>query len=708
MSMEFGNVQSAANEGATFTFNLDDAPAQKQKVGTPLKPCPRTDCVAHRTKQSQLEWELKEARMLAQQKEEQVSTRVAQLESYDQRLQAAHIDLAAFEPIVAKLEAGYIEEKRKNESFALLEERYIQEKRNLEARYTAEKKKHTVEYEDLKEKHLDLQDKMAATQEDSATIIKRLEAEITALELTVTSKETWIKYIENQMDSRETVLAKREERCKIIENERRTLKQNAIELQKEIDELQTKMQDMQAENETVTYEFNNYKEDTANYKTENDKLVKRVEAEKQRLEDFRNDARQIQKEHKRVQDAMVEKEKETQALLEKMEKANRNIGAKEGAGVSPEVQKLMRDYIEMCRGIIQQIIDTRKAQDPGFNPVPGTYQPKDGDSDKNSATGSKGTSESSSSSSSSEDEADEEGEEEAEGVGEVGGGGKGGPDLQVINKKTRRRGHGPAPAPEIRIQIKEVEVIREVHIPGPEILVPGPTIEIEVPGPIQYVDREVPVPGPTVNVGVPGKDVPGPIRYTPFRVFAHNPVICWLLVEFNFLILFFHWCKRLLQVFSWLPAKVFNLDPWESLPDEDSDTDISSDESDAADESNAAGKARKVDRPPKTGPKLLSVLFSPKQGRIPNAWDTFWGLTFHTLVYSALWLFLSVAHERNLWVVENESTRRWLYQIIAQHSSNGFLGLNQILPQRLIRLLAIWRFELLERMGYPLAYQFPG
>ncbi|KAF7933125.1 uncharacterized protein EAE97_008892 [Botrytis byssoidea] len=693
MSMEFGNVHSTAIEGATFTFNLDDAPAQKQKDGTPLKPCPRTDCVAHRTKQTQLEWELKEARMLAQQKEEEVSTRVAQLESYDQRLQAAHIDLAAFEPIVAKLEAGYIEEKRKNENFAVLEERYIQEKRNLEARYTAEKKKHTVEYEDLREKHFDLQDKMAAARDDNATTVENLQREITRLELKIVENDKYLEYVETQANGREQRCIAREARCEAMEGEKGDLKRNIVELQKVIGELETKMEDMQAESETLTYELKNYKEDLAEKITENEKLTKRVVAEKERTDNYRNDARQIQKENKEIQKASEKKEQETQALIKGMEKGSKDLVAKGGVGASPEVQKLMRDYIEMCRSIIQQIIDTRKAQIPVFDPAPGTYQPKDGESSENSAAGSKDSSESSSSSSSSEDEDEEEGEEAVEGEGE------GSPDLQLINKKTRRRGHGPAAGPEIQIQIKEVEVIREVHIPGPEILVPGPTIEVQVPGPIQYVDREIPVPGPSIFVDKPGKDVPGPIRYTPFRVFAHNPVICWLLVEFNFLVLFFHWCKRMLSFLSRFPAMTIGVGPWNPPPPDDDDD---------SDDDNAAGEPPDADRIPKIGPKLLSVLFNPKPGRIPNAWDTFWGLAFHMIVYSVLWLFLSVAYERKLWLAENDSTRRWLHQIIAQHGGNGFLGMNQILPQRVIRLLEIWRFELVERMGYPVAYQFPG
>ncbi|TGO43461.1 hypothetical protein BHYA_0001g00920 [Botrytis hyacinthi] len=693
MSMEFGNVQSTAIEGATFTFNLDDAPAQKQKDGTPLKPCPRTDCVAHRTKQTQLEWELKEVRMLAQQKEEEVSTRVAQLESYDQRLQAAHIDLAAFEPIVAKLEAGYIEEKRKNENFAVLEERYIQEKRNLEARYTAEKKKQTVEYEELREKHFDLQDKMAEARGDNAATVEKLEEQITKLELQIIEKDKYILYVENQINAREERCVAREARCDVMEGEKRTLKRNAVELEKVIEELQTKMEDMQADIETTTYDFKTCKEDLAEYITDNEKLVKRVAAEKQIVDNFRHDAREIQKENKKIQEALVKKEQETQALLEDMEKVNRDLVAKGGVEASPEVQKLMRDYIEMCRSIIQQIIDTRKAQIPGFNPAPGTYQPKDGESGENSAAGSKDSSESSSSSSSSEGEDEDEGEEVVEGEGE------GSPDLQLINKKTRRRGHTHAAGPEIQIQIKEVEVIREVYVPGPEILVPGPTIEVQVPGPIQYVDREIPVPGPSIFVDKPGEDIPGPIRYTPFRVFAHNPIICWLLVEFNFLVLFFHWCKRTLSFLSRFPAMTIGVGPWNPPPPDDDDI---------SDDDDAAGETPDADRPPKTGPKLLSVLFNPKPGRIPNAWDTFWGLAFHMIVYSVLWLFLSVAYERKLWLAENDSTRRWLYQIIAQHGGNGFLGMNQILPQRVSRLLEIWRFELVELMGYPVAYQFPG
>ncbi|TGO17844.1 hypothetical protein BTUL_0014g00390 [Botrytis tulipae] len=689
MSMEFGNVQSTAIEGATFTFNLDDAPAPKQKDGTPLKPCPRTDCVAHRTKQTQLEWELKEVRMLAQQKEEEVSTRVAQLESYDQRLQAAHIDLAAFEPIVAKLEAGYIEEKRKNENFAVLEEKYIQEKRNLEARYTAEKKKHTVEHEDLREKHFDLQDKMAAARGDNAATVENLQREITQLELRIEEKDKYLEYVETQAIGREKRCEAREARCNAMEGEKRDLKRSIAELQKVIEELQTKMEDMQAEAETLTYDLKNCKEDLAEKTTDNEKLAKRVAAEKERTENYINDARQIQKENKEIQEALEKKEQEVQALLAGMEKGNKDLVARGGVGASPEVQKLMRDYIEMCRSIIQQIIDTRKAQIPVFNTAPDTYQPKDGESGENSAAGSKDSSESSSSSSSSESEDEEEGEGEGEGS----------PDLQVINKKTRRRGHGPAPAPEIQIQIKEVEVIREVYIPGPEILVPGPTIEVEVPGPIQYVDREIPVPGPSIFVDKPGKDIPGPIRYTPFRVFAHNPVICWLLVEFNFLVLFFHWCKRTLSFLSRFPAMTIGVGPWNPPPPDDDDD---------SDDDNAAGEPPDANRRAKTGPKLLSVLFNPRPGRIPNAWDTFWGLAFHMIVYSVLWLFLSVAYERKLWLAENDSTRRWLCQIIAQRGGNGFLGMNQILPQRVIRLLEIWRFELVELMGYPVAYQFPG
>lgn len=633
-------------------------------------------------------------RMLIQQKEEQVSTRVAQLESYDQRLQAAHIDLAAFEPIVAKLEAGYIEEKRKNENFAVLEERYIQEKRNLEARYTAEKKKQTVEYEDLREKYFDLQDKMADASVDHAATIEKLEAQIAKLEDLIIEKDKWLIYIEGLIKARELKCDAREARCDAIEEEKRTLRRKVVEIQKDIDESQIKMEDMQAEIDTLTFDLNNYKEDLAECTAENEKLKKRVAAEKQKTEDFRQDAKEIQKQNKKIQADLEKKERDTQVLLENMEKANRDLVAKGGVGASPEVQKLMRDYIEMCRSIIQQIIDTRKAQTLAFNPAPGTYQPKDGDSAENSAAGGKDSSESSSSSSSSSSSEGED-EEEGEEVGE----GEGSPDLQLINKKTRRRGHGPATGPEIQIQIKEVEVIREVHIPGPEILVPGPTIEVQVPGPIQYVDREIPVPGPSIYVDKPGKDIPGPICYTPFRVFAHNPVICWLLVEFNFLILFFHWCKRTLSFLSRFPAMTIGVGPWNPPPpddDEDSDDD------------DAVGEPANADRPPKTGPKLLTVLFNPKLGRIPNAWDTFWGLAFHMIVYSILWLFLSVAYERKLWLAENDSTRRWLYQIIAQHGGNGFLGMNQILPQRVSRLLEIWRFELVERMGYPVAYQFPG
>lgn len=619
-------------------------------------------------------------RMLTQQKEEQMSTRVAQLESYDQRLQAAHIDLAAFEPIVAKLEAGYIEEKRKNENFAVLEERYIQEKRNLEARYTAEKKKQTVEYKDLREKHFDLQDKMAEATVENAATIAVLEAQITKLELQIIEKDKYIEHLEVSTVAREEACNVREQRCNDVEGERRNLKRAVTDLQKDVAETRRKLEEAKAQNESMIYDIDGYKEDLADLMTEKENLVKRVAAEKQRLDDFRHDAREVQKENKKVQEALVKKEQETQELLEKMEKANKDLVAKGGVGVSPEVQKLMRDYIEMCRSIIKQIIDTRMAQKPGFNPAPGTYQPTDGDSRRGSAAGSKDSSESSSSSSSSEAEDEEEEEEVVEGEGE------GSPDLQVINKKTRRRGHGLAAGPpEIQIQIKEVEVIREVQVPGP----------------IQYVDREVPVPGPTVFVDVPGADIPGPIRYTPFRVFAHNPVICWLLVEFNFLILFFHWCKRSLSVLSRFPAMTIGLGPWNPPPPDDDDNSDSDDD-------DAAGEPPDAKRPPKTGPKLLSVLFNPKRGRLPNAWDTFWGLVFHMFVYSVLWLFLSVAYERKLWLAENDSTRRWLYQIIAQHGGNGFLGMKQILPQRVIRLLEIWRFDLLERMGYPLAYQFPG
>ncbi|KAF7881596.1 uncharacterized protein EAF02_006284 [Botrytis sinoallii] len=601
-------------------------------------------------------------------------------------LQAAHIDLAALNLSLRNWKQVISKKKRKNENFAVLEEDYIKRSGISKQDIPQRRRSKTVEYKDLREKHFDLQDKMAEATVDNAATIAVLEAQITKLELQIVHKDKYIEHLEVQTAAREEVCTVREQRCNDIEGERRNLKSAVTDLQRKSTETRRKMEEVKAENESMIYDCDRYKENLADLETENENLVKRVAAEKQRVDDFRHDAREVQKENKKVQEALVKKEQETQELLEKMEKANKYLVAKGGVGVSPEVQKLMRDYIEMCRSIIKQIIDTRMAQNR-FQPAPGTYQPTDGDSRRGSAAGSKDSSESSSSSSSSEAEDEEEEEEVVEGEGE------GIPDLQVINKKTRRRGHGLAAGPEIQIQIKEVEVIREVQIPGPERLVPGP---------IQYVDREVPVPGPTVFVDVPGADIPGPnFVITPFRVFAHNPVICWLLVEFNFLILFFHWCKRSLSVLSRLPAMTIGLGPWNPPPPDDDDNSDSDDD-------DAAGEPPDGKRPPKTGPKLLSVLFNPKRGRLPNAWDTFWGLVFHMFVYSVLWLFLSVAYERKLWLAENDSTRRWLYQIIAQHGGNGFLGMNQILPQRVIRLLEIWRFDLLERMGYPLAYQFPG
>ncbi|KAF7862729.1 hypothetical protein EAF04_007602 [Stromatinia cepivora] len=681
MSMDFG--KSAATDAPNFTFNLDPNPSTKKKDGTPFKPCPRTDCVGLRTKHKQLEWQLKEANITIKAKEGLAKAGLAQSESYDQRLQAAHIELAAFESLVAKLETRYIEEKQKNENCADLEAKYIEEKQK------------NRNYEDLEEKYFVLKEKMAQRSAEDQALINGLRKEILDLQQNNQSIEAYIKHAEEVVAKRERKCDERDKQRIAREDEIRRLKTDALNYERETKRLTEEAQKAQDEFDKRKSEIRGAQEAMEElqkiHAVEQEKFLERIKIEQKKLEDFRNDAREVQNENKVTQATLAKTEVEAKELRVKLQEVTEELKTKAATGRTPEEQLQLEGYIDMVNGLIQQLKSLEDAQQPRFDMKPGAYKGIGAAGGKPPSEGADTASISSSSTSSSEAESthdEEEGEELPLGVQFIHKVGKG--------RRGRDSGFGRKPI----IQIKEV--IKEVHVPGPEIIVkvPGPPVEVQVPvpGPIQYVDREIPVPGPAVYIDVPGPNVPGPIRYTPFQVFAHDPLVCWFLVEFNFLVLFFHWLKRLLSVLSYIPATILARHPYIPSPPED----------ESSSEDSEAEEARDVDRPPRAAPSLLSVLFNPRHGRLPDTWRTFKGLALHVAVYGALWLLFLVVHERKVWVAENESTRRWLQQLLAQSGSNGFLGMNQILPQTVNRQLDIWRYDLMELLGIPVTFQFPG
>ncbi|APA11083.1 predicted protein [Sclerotinia sclerotiorum 1980 UF-70] len=675
MSKNFG--KSAATDAPTFTFNLDPNPSTKKKDGTPFKPCPRTDCVGLRTKHKQLEWQLKEANITIKATEGVAKARLAQSESYDQRLQAAHIELAASESIVAKLEARYIEEK-KNENYADSEAKYIEEKQK------------NRNYEDLEEKYFALKQKMAQTSAQDLELIRELRKQIVDLQQANQTIEEYIRNAEVQIAEREKKCDEQDEQAKKRDEDVRELRTKALTYARETKKLTEETKKAQDEAAKLQVEVIGTREAMQELQNihveEKTKLEEKIKVEEKRLEDFRSDAREIQKENAVIRATLEKSEVEAKELRVKLEAVTEELKTKPSTGRTAEEQVELKGYINIINGLIQQLRSLEDAQQTRFNTAPGAYS-------GSTAPGGKpplkeGDSVSISSISSSEDEDESTHDEQEDKLSFI---------VQSINKIKRVRddsGFGR----------KTIVQIKEVYVPGPEIIVevPGPPVEvlIPVPGPIQFVDREVPVPGPTVYIDVPGPNVPvpGPVRYTPFRVFAHDPIVCWLLVEFNFLVLFCHWLKHILSVLSYIPATLLARPPYIPSPPEDKSS---------SDESGAEGAAD-VARAPRAASSLFSVLFNPRRGRLPDTWHTFRGLAFHGVVYGILWLLFTALHERNVWIAENESSRKWLQQLVAQSGSNGFLGMNQILPQTISRQLDIWRFDLMEFLGIPVTFQFPG
>ncbi|KAM3066575.1 hypothetical protein ACMFMG_002289 [Clarireedia jacksonii] len=220
------------------------------------------------------------------------------------------------------------------------------------------------------------------------------------------------------------------------------------------------------------------------------------------------------------------------------------------------------------------------------------------------------------------------------------------------------------------------------------------TIQVAVPGPEVVV--EVPTPGPEVPVA-------GPTRYVPFRVWAHHPVVCWLLVEFNFLMLVIYWISSFLEVGKRLGLKVLGraAEP----------TSLSlSDASESSEQDDLDGDG--VRFPPVRGLSLQRSLWDdllrPRPGRLPSTVDTLFGLFFHLVVYAAVWMSYSAYQERQLWLAANDTTRRYLHQILNDHQSDGFLGLKHLVPRGVQRKFVQWRFILFMKAGFPVAYRFPG
>ncbi|ESZ98351.1 hypothetical protein SBOR_1229 [Sclerotinia borealis F-4128] len=672
--MEFG--KSAATEAPTFTFNLDPNPSKTKKGGTPFQPCPRTDCVEYRTKHYRLVWQLKEARQTLETREGVLRTRIAQTESYDQRLQAAQKDITAYDEIVEKLEASYIAEKLKNGNYA-----------------------------DLEVKHLELKAKMADKAREDELLILDLRQQIAKLKYDNDNNEDYIKTAEANIKDRESHVDALHSRIKAQEEEIRTLKTDKINFGNEAHRLTRENTKVQEESNRVRNEFSRLEKEIKKlqeeHAVERQNFHDRIVLEQTKLEDFRNDANEVRKHANEMEVLLKQKDVETKDLLKQLDVVAVELKNKGGVATEDQ-QKALAYYIMMARSLVTQVGKLQQTHRPTFLAYPEAYWARnaagkklegdaENDEEEEEEEGIPQPEEevgSSSTSSSSEYESpqDEQEEEKEEGS----------PDLQLIHR-ARRRGHGAGAG-----IIKYIN--RIVHVPGQDIVhtVPGPPVEVPVPGPIQYINREVSVPGPVVYVDVPGEEVPGPIRYTPFRVFAHNPITCWLMVEFNFLVLFSHWVRHLLAYLSWLPVAVYFGYDW-TPPTPDYAATFSSDSD--ADEAGAPPDGGRLHRP---GSTLFSALFRTRPGRMPSTWNTFWGLAFHAFVYLTIWLSFSVWKERALWFAENDATRRWLHQVLAQRASNGFLGMNQILPQTINRQLDILKFDLLQLAGIPVTYQFPG
>ncbi|KAB8295875.1 hypothetical protein EYC80_008696 [Monilinia laxa] len=624
-------------------------------------------------------------------KEELLRASVAQIESYDQRLQAAHTDLKAYDTIVLQLEGKYIEEKKKNDYYTELETKNLELKQTMET-MEEQHQKLLEEQENLKRKTVDQRSEYEA-------IVKELQQRVYRLEQLNATAEDYIEKFEASREDEQKSIARQEERIRQLENENGDLAARDRNSAREIKVAVQERNDIRVDNQSLRWKLDRAEQEAVQvneiHEAEKENLRGKISFEQTRLENYQNDTEGIQKQAKEAQVKLAIKEAETVDLTNQLKEATDRIETG-GGGQTEEQKKALEKYSKMARDLINQVQDTHQHREPQFSRKPGTYRSKREEQDLPGSSSSSISSTTSSIASSEAESTHDEQEEAEEGLP---------PDLQLIHRARRGRGgHTTGPVAEPIIQIKEVEVIREVQVPGPSVEVLGPIqyVDREVPGPIQYVDREVPVPGPIVYIDAEGDDIPAKIRYTPFRVFAHNPIICWLLVEFNFLILFIYWVQRLFALLSWAHAQISVGEGWiRPVPD------YASSSSETG--SNVTGA------PPQDAPKpklprhgVFTVLFNPKPGRIPSAWDTLWGLAFHFLVYGTLWLSFSVWHERGLWLAQNEGARRWLHQLIAKRSSDGFLGINQILPQTVNRQLDILRFDLLELVGIPVTYRFPG
>lgn len=662
--------------------------------------------------------DLKEASETIKQKEKSLQARTAQLESTQQRLQVAHADIESHNKNYPQLEVKYIEEKQKNYRYADLQLEYLKLKNKMER-----------DGKDFvpTQVHVDYKEFAEATIKKQADQVEAQKQQISKLKQEIADNNAYIATTETNYFTEQSKQAEKDAKIVKLEHEIRELKIDRAHHGREMQKARAMGNVIQDENDRMKHRLNNVDSDTRRleeqHAAEVRRLKEKIDFERTQLNNFRSDAREVQKQAEEAQARLEEKEVETKELIKRLEAATEGFTEPTGGG-SPQTsvdEAEIETYRVLIRSILKEVelLNTRQA--PSFLPDAKAFRSDLEDSGRlPDSSSSSSTTDTSSESDSIPGEGGEE--EEAAGPAQVihrrGKGGFGGKPIIKIKEVIREVPvQVPGPIQYVdrftKVPTKTEYVETERIIEGPnryverEVPVPGPIQyverEVPVPGPIEYVDREVPVPGPTVYVNVPGAEieVPGPTRYTPFQVSAHNPIICWLLVEFNFLVLFFHWLRRLLAVLSWIPATIFGGHPW-APPDYASSSSSSSD----ADSDAGVAPHRIVDRQPLF--PVLSVLFYPKRGRVPSVWDTFWGVVFHLIVYATICMFFSVWQERDLWLAENDATRRWLHTLVSQRGSNGFLGMNQILPQIVTRRLEILRFDFLELVGLPVAYRFPG
>ncbi|QSZ37021.1 hypothetical protein DSL72_009113 [Monilinia vaccinii-corymbosi] len=601
------------------------------------------------------------ARETLAKKEGLLRVTIAETGSYGQRLEAAHINLKAYGTTVPQLEAEHIEEKQKNANYADLETKRLE----LKQKMADQQKIHDALVQDLRNqirelgeenvrvevnalkgaKDLVKEEKKVLRKEFEDDMLK-LEQKIDRLEVQRHDTDHYIAGIEANAAAEERKNEEKESRIRGLEKDILKLKTKQLKHEGELKEAVNHGNAIAAENVRLETELEQARQITTDLIKDHKQTVSRLErqlaVQESQYKTLVVDSKGARDQIAEVEKILDEKKVKIEALVTQLQDANVEFVG--GGGGVP--QKTLDQYIDMVRGLTGQVQAIHGSRKPQFSRDVDAYRSEGGDEKReapelaSSSSSSSSTTTTSSPSSETESTHGEEEEEEEEVPA----------DVQVIYRARRGRG-----------------------------------------GPIQHVHHEVPIEGPTIYLTTPGENIPGPIRYTPFRVFAHNPITCWLLVEFNFLVLFFHWIKRLLSLSSWIPRIILgggnSTPPSPDYVSSSSDTD-----SDA-------------DGPQRPQPGVFSTLFKPKPGRIPSARNTLWGLAFHICVYSTLWLSFSVWQERELWLAENDGTRRWL---MARRGSNGFLDMNQMLPQRVNRQLDILRYDFMELVGIPLTYQSPG